>query len=943
MELIDDLYSLIATSQQFSTQNRALRLRISFPTGISDQVLLPQRVTGGESICGGLDYTIQCVSATIDLPLKSFIGLAAELQFVTDTGDLHAVCGLVAEAASGQSDGGLATYQLVLRDAFSSVLALGANTRVFIDKNELDIAAIVLAGWRERSPLLAAAFDYKFSLELAGHQFPPRAFTRQDNESDAAFLTRLFKRRGIAWYVRPGRAMPTEDDDKPNGAPVHTLVMFDEQLRLRRNVAGTVRYHRADATEEHDSVTGWSAVRTLGKGSLTRFSWDYANPLGTHFMQANARSRQDQGQRGNRIALDINDFRIDPPHAGDSNADHLDLLSARMASHDFAAKTFHAEGTVRDLRVAEWITLEGHPEIDRHVDDAGRQFIVTAFRLSARNNLPKALNGRIDRLFMRNRWQGEGDALLADLDAQPFKIQFTCTRRSIRIAAPFDPRVDVPRARMHSAIVVGPEGEAVHCDAMGRIKIRFPGLRAADHTHASGAGTSDTDADSAWVRLASPWAGNGPGSFNQFGAVFLPRPGSEVLVAYIDDDPDRPIIVGQLYNQSGMPAALSSAGALPGNRYQAGLRSREVHGTRGNQLRFDDTAGQISAQLASDHGTTELNLGWLSTPRAGGQGEARGEGAELRSDEAIALRAAKGLLFSAWKRIDGAGAGKQLARDDFASLLRDCGELFSTLGKYAQEHNALGLDAKAQDALTLAFTHWENGSNTAPGAAGGGAPVIGITAPGGISFATSQAIVSYAATSIDTVAQQHLQMTAGQRFNLNAGKGISLFAHHDGISAIAHNGKLLLQSQHDDTEINAAKNCKVTASEGKVTVMAQQIELIVEDGSFIKIGDGGITFGSKSPLKFRAPDFDFAGPTTMATAFPSFGSGATDLQFVAKYYPQVDGGLPAADLAHKIANSVGEKLDAKTDPAGKSSLLKSDAMHIADIDIRDIDDAAPAQ
>ncbi|MDQ2822705.1 MAG: phage late control D family protein, partial [Pseudomonadota bacterium] len=247
MENITGLIQLMLSGQQLTTQNRALRLRVSYPDGISDRVLLPQRVTGTESICGGLEYTILCVTASNHLPLKTFIGLAAELQFVTDTGDLHGVCGLITEAASGQSDGGLATYQVVLRDAFSSVLDLGANTRVFIDKNEIEIAAIVLAGWRERNGLLAAAFDYKFSIELADHKFPPRAFTRQDNESDAAFLKRLFKRRGIAWFVRPGRAMPAYDDndDDGEGAPVHTLVMFDEQIRLRQNAAGTVRYQRA--------------------------------------------------------------------------------------------------------------------------------------------------------------------------------------------------------------------------------------------------------------------------------------------------------------------------------------------------------------------------------------------------------------------------------------------------------------------------------------------------------------------------------------------------------------------------------------------------------------------------------------------------------------------------------------------------------------------------
>ena len=104
------------------------------------------------------------------------------------------------------------------------------------------------------------------------------------------------------------------------------------------------------------------------------------------------------------------------------------------------------------------------------------------------------------------------------------------------------------------------------------------------------------------------------------------------------------------------------------------------------------------------------------------------------------------------------------------------------------------------------LTSWEGASNTAPRMESGGAPVIALTAPAGISFASSKAIISYAASNIDTVAQQHLQWVAGQRCSVNAGKGISLFAHADGLRAIAHHGKLLLQSQHDDTDINAGKS-----------------------------------------------------------------------------------------------------------------------------------------
>ena len=110
------------------------------------------------------------------------------------------------------------------------------------------------------------------------------------------------------------------------------------------------------------------------------------------------------------------------------------------------------------------------------------------------------------------------------------------------------------------------------------------------------------------------------------------------------------------------------------------------------------------------------------------------------------------------------------------------------------------------------------------------------------------------------------------------------------------------------------------------------IELIAEDGSFIKIGDGGITFGSSKPLKFHAPEFDFDGPTTMATVFPTFGGGSVDQKFVLRYGAH-DGEALAPNRHFEIDMTDGSTLKGITDAAGKTSLLQRDAMHIAKVRI----------
>jgi type VI secretion system secreted protein VgrG len=801
------------------------------------------------------------------------------------------------------------------------------TTRVFRDKSELEIIELVLKEWQRNNPVIAATFDFDIHNGLLNRKLPKRALTMQLNESDASFVRRLMQRRGIAWFFRPGRT----DRQSQAGGDVagigHSLVLFDDDRELVHNAAGTIRFHRDGATEERDAITLWSAERTLVPGQTSLHSWDYLNS-GNGGSTTSSPLRVNQGKTGNALAANLEQYQVTAPHLGDNRLDLLAISDALVAYHEFVAKCFHGEGAVRDLAVGEWFVLTGHPEIDKHQPE-GREFVVTAQRIDTANNLPADVSAKVERLFARSGW----DIVRLDDTAQAlrYRSSFSCVRRGIRIVPP--PPV-IPQPQLQSAIVVGPKDEAVWCDHLGRVKIRFPATRAQEHM--DGAGASGSDRDSAWVRVASGWAGNGAG--NQCGARLLPPVGAEVLVAFAGGDPDKPVIIAQVYNGAAPPPAFRREDGLPANRFQSGLRSREIHGQRGNQLRLDDTTGQISAQLASDHGASELNLGYLTEPRQEGSARPRGEGAELRTEEAIALHAARGILLSAWKLLGGGDKGAQLARDDYLGLLRDCGELCASLGNYAAQHNGLAIDTAEQEALLARFTGWEDGSNTKPEAAAPGEPVIAVTSPAGIGFASSKAVVSYAGTNVDTAAQQHMQLTAGQRFSVNAGKGLSLFAHHGGLHAIAHNGKLLMQSQHDDTAIESAQNMQLTATEGTVTVTGKVILLVAADGSFLKLGDGPPVLGSKAPLRFHAPDYTLDGPESMAAQFPDFGAGGADQKLELRYPRGVaddDGAEPLGalvkDMKMHVALSDGTSLEGVSDAQGKSELMARDAMHMAEI------------
>lgn len=922
-----------------STGNRPLRLVLDLASGKTDDLLIPHKVIAHEAVCGGSEMRVQCVAESATLALKGFIGAPAELQIVTDRGQLRRLCGIVTSALSGQSDGVLASYQLVVRDAMS-VMENRTNTPIFRNMSELDIIEALVAEWRRSNPVLAGTFDIDIDAGLSNRRLAPREFIMQHNESDAMFLRRLMQRRGIAWFFRSGLASrESATGSQENDAIGHTLVLFDDSYCLRQNAAGTVRFHRDAATEERDAITDWSAERKLQPGGSSVHSWDYKNSNSSPLMTTQAASQVNQGERGNALAASLESYYVAAPHLGDTALDLSALGNAHMARFEYASKCFHGEGGVRDLAAGEWFGLSGHPEIETHSEQE-RQFVVTRQRIVARNNLPTDIGARVERLFDRNGWGQDADAVLAAGDGTQanYRTRFSCVRRGVRIVPP---RHVLRRPGIQTAIVVGPAGEDVWCDEMGRVKVRFPAARPQDHEHADGAGASDSDRDSAWVRVASSWAGNGPGSASQCGARLLPPVGTEVLVDWAGGDPDKPVIIGQLYNAVAPAPAFRREAALPATRYQSGLRSREVKGHRGNQLRLDDTPAQISAQLASDHATTELNLGYLTEPRRDGRAAPRGEGAELRTDEAIALHAAKGIFLSTWQLFGGAGTkGSQLARDEFIGLLRECGELVAALGNYAAEHNGLPMEVKEQDELLARFRKWEDGSNTAPNATESREPVIGITSPAGIGFASSQAIVSYSAKNIDTTAQRHMQLAAGQRFAVSAGKGVSLFAQSGGLNAVAHAGKLLIQSQQDDTAIDSARNMQLTASDGVVTVSAKALHFVVEDGTFIRMGNGEFIIGSKNPIRFQAPDYLYDGPQTMTPLRPAFSSTGADQQVELRYRrasrtesgEPVQGGI-VQDAKMDTTLSDGTSAKARSGADGKSALLARDAMHFADIDL----------
>jgi type VI secretion system secreted protein VgrG len=922
-----DFLRLVQYEQSLSTANRQLQLRLASPGSDypdTDRMLLPQRVVGVESICGGIEYHVACLANSPHLPLKELIALPAEIKFVTDRGKLRSVCGIVTEARAGNYDGGLAAYHLVVRDALA-IMEKRVGNRIFRYQNELDIVRVLFDEWRHSNVVFAGAFEYELDPLFDMRQFPAREQTMQYNESDAAFVRRLLKRRGVSWYFRPGRSRHSVVDRAHDLAPTHTLVLFNETgSSLQKNAAGTVRYHREDATDKRDVIRSWTGARSLQPGRSTRHSWDYKNPLGAQFMTTSAIGTADQGSNGNELAASLDDYMVEVPHWGNDVEDHWRLGHLRMSRHNYGAKCFYGEGCVRDFCAGEYFTLVGHPEIDTH-PETERDFIITELEVTARNNLPKDLTARAERLFAHGRRplkQDSGDVDRAGL----VQIRFTAVRRGVPIVPDFDPRVDLPHPQLQSAIVVGPPNEEVHCDALGRVKIRFPVMRVADHKHAHGSGAPDGPGDSAWVRVASNWAGSGPGSQHQCGTLGLPRVGTEILVSFLGGDPDKPIIVGQVFNQRGEPPALSPRGGLPGNRYLSGMKSSEVGGQRGNQLRFDDTRGQISAQLASDHGTSQLNLGYLTDPRADGAGKPRGEGAELRSDDAVAIRAAQGVLITAEPAPQAEGA--QLGRAGLIGLAEVMQSVANEMARLAKEH-AGDEDTGRLAELADKLKRWDAGSNVAAGgAAGGGAPIVAVTAPAGIVVASADNLALGSEKMVNVVSAGDAEVAAGRNIFMRAARSISAFAHQLGIKLVAGRGNVTMQAHQGEVRIHSSGRISLVSAEG-IDLQAPEVRVVAQ-GTQTDWASGTITQQSAGQHIVKAAQFVRTGPGVGDPARPDFASTRmrADERVVLRH-TQTDAPLP--NIRYAIELDDGSTIEGVTDREGHSSLLVSELIRVAKV------------
>ncbi|MFL4393873.1 type VI secretion system Vgr family protein [Acinetobacter pittii] len=902
-----------------SSQKRVLHVQFSNPL-LNTQVFL-QSIEGRHQLNEGLTADLFCLSTNAQISLKQFIGCQVAVDQVTDQGQLFRTTGIITEASQGQSDGSLTLYKLRLQDP-TALWHKRRNSRVFMNKSVRDITEILFTEWQNKSPLFASGL----TLDLKGltEDYDVRPFVMQSNETDYEFLTRLWRSEGINWLIDEAQLWVADSSDEIQPQKLRLIDNNESYLALdRRNI----RYHRSSAVEQQDSMTSLVPTRSLQPTAVYVQRWQ-ADVLSQEEGMGSVQSKHGHSANQDNASLSLEQaWHVSPAWMQDlkgedqataSGHQQLEKLNNNLSDYYASqSKYFRAQTTVRDTQVGYWFELNEHPEIDTH-SESDKEFLIIGKSFYLQNNLPKDLQQQINQLFSQSQWQKDQSELNDQTERQGNEL--ILSRRNIKAVPEYHPLEHRPAAYPQRARVVGLEGESIHVDQWGRIKVRFLFTRTDDHSHDGGAGSNDNDTDSAWVDVLTPWAGAG------YGARFLPRVGEIVVIDFFDGNIDRPFVVGRIHEAERHPTQFDQKGLLPDTKKLSGIRSEEVDGKGFNQLRFDDTTGQISAQLQSSHAASQLNLGNLSHPKDKAESEGRGEGFELRTDQWGAVRAGSGLLISTHKQDQAQGVHLEAAeaKQQIEGGLNNA----KALSEVAKNQQTDPLDMLENIQTFLEVLKQEDPKKAAEFQSA----VMLLASPKSIAVSSNEDIHLSANGQLTQSAGDSINISTQKNIVSHASQKISLFAAQEGARLFAGKGKVEIQAQGDGLDVIARKGVQITSTEDTVFITSPTEINLTANGSQVKLNGSGIFPVTGGKLEVKAGQHLFMGGAKVATQSPELAMLPDyHLTYIAK---DLDGN-PLKNKKYLMILQNGEMVSGVTDGQGKTQKITTKGPQKIQISLED--------
>ncbi|MGN8138855.1 type VI secretion system Vgr family protein [Paraburkholderia sp. 22099] len=844
---------------------------LKLDTALGNNVLVPQRVVGHSRIGRHFEFTVDVVSTSDTVELKTLIAQPVTLWVQQTDRSYLPRHGYVHTARRLGSDTGLTSYQIGFA-SWMHFLRFRKDARIWQDRPADEILTDVF----NMHPQAQGAFRFALSRPL-----PPRSFCVQ-YEDDWNFVHRLMESEGLFGYF-----------DHAGDGKSHTLVVTDNLDTFEPLSPRTVGFYRAGTNSETDALVQWSGTRTLQSTTLTTRTFDYkapassANPKGTNIPTLPTQGNLPQ-------QAEVYEYTGAYTYGSQDRGDTLSKI--RMEEWESRAKRFYGSGGVRGTDAGRWFELDDHPD---HATDSGqnRQFAVIEAAWFIENNLPvssraadfpHSLKGDLATVRASHASEESLKVRHADGSEGFFLVEIEAQRKIVPYRSPFDHHK--PKMHLQSAIVVGPANEEVYTDQLNRIKVRFHWDRLND---------GDEKA-SCWVRVAMSDTGGG------YGGVHVPRIGEEVLISWVDGDCDRPLVTGRVYNGATQPHWHS-------NGLLSGYRSKEYQGSGYNQMVMDDSTGQNRVHLYSTSTNAHLHLGYLIDQSGNSRGPYLGSGFDLKSDAYGAVRAGQGLYVTTYP-----ATSQPLDARQTTSQLVNAESVLESMSDASTTHQAEslrdGYDSLKSftDATRNNVSGSSSGGNTAGGGTGSanafGEPLMLFGSPSGIALSTQQSVHIASDAQTNLVSGQSTHIATGKSLVASVAEKLSLFVQNGGMKLFAAKGKVEVQAHSDNIEITAQKTLKILSSTERIEIASATGILLTSGGGYIRLKDGNIEIHSPGVVDIKGAAHMFAGPAQMRTNLGAFkqSDGPYDEKFVFKD----ELGRPMPSMAHLHRNaqrSVGER------------------------------------
>jgi type VI secretion system secreted protein VgrG len=523
---------------QYTQANRPFQVT----TPLSPDTLLPVEFSGQEAISQLFSFELDLIAENDkEIAFDKLLGKPVSATLNLPGGGTRTFHGICNRFSQGGRDRVFTAYRLHMVPGLW-LLTRRAQSRIFQQLSVPDILKKVLTG-----------LDVAWQIQGTFH---PRDYCAQYRETDFNFASRLMEEEGIYYFFKhtpEGHKMVVANTPQSHpDLPGQSKIIYQQ--------------FTGSGGEDEDQVSDWRKVQEVRSGKYTL--WDHCFELPHDHLAADrdilgsvqAGTVSHQLKVGSNDHLEIYDYpgefaqRFDgiSPGGGDRAADLKQIFEDNQR-------------TVRIRMLQETVPgliIQGSSNCGRF--ETGHKFSLTRhFNADG----PYVLTS-----VQHHVRTASGHYRSSDGGHFHYSNNFTC----IPFAQPFVPQRSTPKPFVQgsqTAVVVGPAGEEIFCDKYGRVKVQF-------HWDREGKNNADS---SCWARVGSLWAGK------QWGMIHIPRIGQEVIVDFLEGDPDQPIITGSVYNAKMMPPY-----KLPDNRTQSGIKTRSsLKGDEENfnEIRFEDKKG----------------------------------------------------------------------------------------------------------------------------------------------------------------------------------------------------------------------------------------------------------------------------------------------------------------------------------------------------------------